>query len=100
MTDIRRTLLWVVFTMSLVLLWDGWNKHTGQPSLFGRDTRPAAGAAAPVQPPGAAAGSVPSAATIAAAAASSPAIGTPPSAGAPATAASPTVTVTTDVPLI
>jgi hypothetical protein len=25
MTDIRRTILWVVFTMSLVLLWDGWN---------------------------------------------------------------------------
>ena len=35
MTDMRRTLLWVVFTMSLVLLWDAWNKHTGQPSLFG-----------------------------------------------------------------
>ncbi len=35
MTDIRRTLLWVVFTMSLVLLWDAWNKHTGQPSIFG-----------------------------------------------------------------
>ena len=35
MNDIRRTLLWVVFTMSLVLLWDGWNKHTGQPSFFG-----------------------------------------------------------------
>jgi YidC/Oxa1 family membrane protein insertase len=35
MTDMRRTLLWVVFTMSLVLLWDAWNKHTGQPSIFG-----------------------------------------------------------------
>ena len=35
MTDIRRTLLWVVFTMSLVLLWDAWQKHTGQPSMFG-----------------------------------------------------------------
>ena len=35
MTDIRRTLLWVVFSMSLVLLWDAWNKHNGQPSLFG-----------------------------------------------------------------
>ena len=34
MTDIRRILLWVVFTMSLVLLWDAWNKHTGQPSFF------------------------------------------------------------------
>ena len=35
MTDMRRTLLWVVFAMSLVLLWDAWNKHTGAPSLFG-----------------------------------------------------------------
>ena len=34
MTDIRRTVLWVVFTMSLILLWDGWQKHNGQPSMF------------------------------------------------------------------
>ena len=34
MTDMRRTFLWVVFTMSLVLLWDGWNKHNGKPSMF------------------------------------------------------------------
>ena len=35
MTDIRRTLLWVVFSVSLFLLWDAWNKHNGQPSFFG-----------------------------------------------------------------
>jgi YidC/Oxa1 family membrane protein insertase len=35
MTDMRRTLLWVVFSMSLFLIWDAWNKHNGQPSLFG-----------------------------------------------------------------
>ena len=47
MTDIRRTLLWVVFSMSLVLLWDAWNKHNGQPSLFGAaPPRPAASGAA------------------------------------------------------
>ncbi|MDE2626407.1 MAG: membrane protein insertase YidC [Burkholderiales bacterium] len=34
MTDIRRTLLWVVFSMSLFLIWDAWNKHNGQPSFF------------------------------------------------------------------
>ena len=45
MTDMRRTLLWVVFTMSLVLIWDAWNKHTGQPSFFGGAPRPAATAA-------------------------------------------------------
>ena len=48
MTDIRRTLLWVVFTMSLVLLWDAWNKHTGQPSIFGpTGAKPAASAPPP-----------------------------------------------------
>ena len=49
MTDMRRTLLWVVFTMSLVLLWDAWNKHSGQPSIFGGGARPAASASAPPQ---------------------------------------------------
>ncbi len=34
MTDMRRTLLWVVFSMSVFLIWDAWNKHTGQPSFF------------------------------------------------------------------
>ena len=43
MTDTRRTILWVVFTMSLFFLWDAWNKHTGQPGLFGAP-RPAASA--------------------------------------------------------
>jgi len=46
MTDMRRTLLWVVFTMSLVLLWDGWNKHNGQPTLFGAPIATAASAPA------------------------------------------------------
>ena len=34
MTDMRRTLLWVVFSMSLFLIWDAWNKHEGRPSFF------------------------------------------------------------------
>ena len=34
MTDMRRTLLWVVFSMSLFLIWDAWNKHNGHPSMF------------------------------------------------------------------
>jgi YidC/Oxa1 family membrane protein insertase len=56
MTDMRRTLLWVVFTMSLVLLWDAWQKHTGQPSMFGGPARPAATAADPNAAPAAASG--------------------------------------------
>ena len=56
MTDIRRTLLWVVFTMSLVLLWDAWNKHSGQPSIFGPSSARPAASAPPLAttPPGAA----------------------------------------------
>lgn len=98
MTDIRRTLLWVVFTMSLVLLWDGWNKHIGQPSMFSPSVRPAATAA----PASAAAAAVPQAgvpvasSTGAAPAASSPGAGAVP---APATAstAGETTTITTDL---
>jgi len=48
MTDIRRTLLWVVFTLSLLYLYDAWNRHTGQPSLFHPTVeQPAAAGAAP-----------------------------------------------------
>ena len=34
MNDIRRTMLWVVFSMSLIFLWDAWQKHNGHPSMF------------------------------------------------------------------
>jgi len=34
MTDMRRTLLWVVFSMSLFLIYDAWNKYNGHPSFF------------------------------------------------------------------
>ncbi len=104
MTDIRRTLLWVVFTMSLVLLWDAWNKHTGQPSLFGpAPSAPVAGAPG-TAPAAASANGVPQAAAVPspstasqatpAATASAAAAPTGPAAAAPA---SPTVTITTDV---
>ncbi len=99
MTDMRRTILWVVFLMSLVLLWDAWGKHTGQPSLFGSLLRPPASAAKPA----------PSAATASASAVGVPsAIAVPSASGAVAAApalpttraAVPTgeqVTLTTDV---
>ena len=54
MTDMRRTILWVVFTMSLVLLWDAWNKHNGHPSMFS-PSRPAATSSAPPSQPAASA---------------------------------------------
>ena len=34
MTDFRRTLLLVVFTMSLLMLFDKWRVYQGEPSLF------------------------------------------------------------------
>jgi YidC/Oxa1 family membrane protein insertase len=34
MTDIRRMILWGVFLVSLLMLWDAWNRHNGQPSMF------------------------------------------------------------------
>jgi YidC/Oxa1 family membrane protein insertase len=89
MTDMRRTLLWVVFSMSLFLIYDAWQKHNGHPSFFSpvpaKVAAPAASAAGGLPTPTAA-----NQATGAAAAAP----------GAPAGAA-PTVaertTITTDV---
>jgi YidC/Oxa1 family membrane protein insertase len=103
MTDMRRTLLWVVFTMSLVLLWDAWLKHTGQPPIFGapRAAAPAAAGSAPAAGvPAAATGAaaVPSAAAVPAAvpgaAGTAAAVPAPPTAPA---AASEKVVITTDV---
>ena len=70
MTDIRRSILWVVFSASLFLIWDAWNKHTGQPSFFGPP--PPARVAAPATVPASSAG-----------------LPTPSTAAAPATAAAP-----------
>lgn len=33
--QIQRTILWVIFTLSLFLLWDAWQRHQGGPSMFG-----------------------------------------------------------------
>ncbi|OWQ88573.1 membrane protein insertase YidC [Roseateles aquatilis] len=88
MTDIRRTILWVVFTMSLVLLWDGWQRHNGQPSLF--HPAPAKTASAPAGPASAASAVT---AALPAAAGASAAAGVP---AAPAVQ-SQFVTITTDV---
>ncbi len=36
--DIKRTVLWVVFSLSLLMLWDAWTRYNGGPSLFAPDT--------------------------------------------------------------
>jgi YidC/Oxa1 family membrane protein insertase len=95
MNDMRRTLLWVVFSMSLFLIWDAWNKHTGQPSLFGpAPASKATAASSPSAGPSASGIPVPTAAPAPSVAA--PAV---PTAAAPSPAAvtAETVTITTDL---
>ena len=60
MNDIRRTILWVIFGFSMVLLWDQWQVYTGKSATFFPTGKPAATAQAPAAgassvPPGAAA---------------------------------------------
>ena len=47
MNDIRRTILWVIFGFSMVLLWDQWQIHNGHQATFFPKTQPAAAAKAP-----------------------------------------------------
>ncbi len=103
MTDIRRTILWVVFTMSLVLLWDAWNKHNGHPTMFGaRLPAPAAAGASPTAGvPGTvagvpAAGPVPGASAAGGQAAALPGVAAAAGAATAALAGA-QVTITTDV---
>jgi YidC/Oxa1 family membrane protein insertase len=51
----QRTILWVIFTMSLLFLWDAWQRHQGQPSMFG-GSAPASTQTAPAPAAGAASG--------------------------------------------
>lgn len=95
MTDIRRTILWVIFGFSLVMLWDQWQVYNGRQATFFPSGKPAATATAPAtpaQPPGNA--SIPSLATGAAA---TPPGGVPGTTTTPATAPRERITVTTDV---
>jgi YidC/Oxa1 family membrane protein insertase len=47
MNDIRRSILWVIFGFSMVLLWDKWQIHNGQPATFFTQPAPATAATAP-----------------------------------------------------
>lgn len=53
MNDIRRTILWVIFGFSLVLLWDQWQVFNGNKPTFLPSSKPAATAAAPANAPAA-----------------------------------------------
>ena len=94
----QRAILWVVFSMSLLFLWDGWQKSQGQPSILGGFVKsdqnvPAAAGSNPKAPAAKTDASVPSASTSATAPA---AAGTPP-ANAPATQNTRTLTLANEV---
>ncbi|HZH05590.1 MAG TPA: membrane protein insertase YidC [Lautropia sp.] len=70
MMQTQRTILWVIFVMSLLFLWDSWQKHNGRQSLFGgpppsSQSAPGAGGlpAQPGQSSGAGDATIPSAPT-------------------------------------
>lgn len=99
MTDIRRTILWVIFGFSLVMLWDQWQVYNGKQATFFPSAKPVATAPAPGAPasaPGAVPGtaSVPTTSTTAAA---TPPGGAPTTQGATPAAPRERITVTTDV---
>jgi YidC/Oxa1 family membrane protein insertase len=45
MNDIRRTILWVIFGFSIVLLWDQWQVYSGRQATFFPKAAPALTAA-------------------------------------------------------
>ena len=83
MNDIRRSILWVVFGFSMVLIWDKWQVHNGKaPTFFPSSAVTAPAAAAGAAP--ATNASVPAASAAAAAPGASPTTPAAPDAGAPA----------------
>jgi YidC/Oxa1 family membrane protein insertase len=96
MNDIRRSILWVVFGLSMVLIWDKWQIHNGQKPTFFPGSAPvtatAPGTAAPAAPT--ADGSLPAATTPGSATA---AVGEMPAGAPAAAAAAQRHVVTTDV---
>jgi YidC/Oxa1 family membrane protein insertase len=85
----KRTILWIVFAVSLVILWNEWLVSTGKPSMFA--PAPAKTAAAPAKP-----GSANVPAPVGAAATSA-APGAVTAEGTPAPIKTEIVTITTDV---
>ncbi len=89
--DIKRTVLWVIFSFALIMLWNGWGVYSGKPSIFAPPPPKVASASASAN------ASAGASATTSASASSS--------AGATATAGtdaapfikSETITITTDV---
>jgi YidC/Oxa1 family membrane protein insertase len=98
MTDIRRTILWVIFGFSLVMLWDQWQVYNGRPATFFPSGKPAATAKAPANGASAAAAATgPASVPGAVAAAPAPGVAVPPTQGPAPAAARERIFVSTDV---
>jgi YidC/Oxa1 family membrane protein insertase len=85
MNDIRRSILWVIFGFSLIMLWDAWQVHNGRPATFLPKPDMAATATAPGASPASPASSVPSASVPAASGAPTGTAAGVPAANAPST---------------
>ena len=102
MNDIRRTILWVIFGFSMVLLWDQWQVYNGKQATFFPSAKPpvvsaAPAATGPASVPQSAPSGVP--APVGSTATATPAAvpGTSVPAAAPTAAPRERFTVTTDV---
>jgi YidC/Oxa1 family membrane protein insertase len=92
MNDIRRTILWMVFGFSMVMLWDKWQVHNGaKPTFFPAPVQQSAATPADVSKPAAGNTGVPAPVAVAA-----PGV-VPVTAPAVASAPKETFEVTTDV---
>jgi YidC/Oxa1 family membrane protein insertase len=58
-SQVQRAILWVVFGMSIVLLWDKWQLSQGQPSMFGPPPAKVEAPATPAAPAASANADVP-----------------------------------------
>ena len=61
MNDIRRSILWVVFGLCMVLIWDKWQIHNGKQPTFFPSAKPPAAAAPAASTPAAVPAAVPAA---------------------------------------
>ena len=100
MNDIRRTVLWVIFGFSMVLLWDQWQVHNGKQATFFPSAKPPVTAQAPAAgassvPPASATAAATPPATTATPAAASP--GAVPATGNAPTPSAQKIVVTTDL---
>ena len=100
--DIQRTILWIIFGMSLLFLYDNWSRYQGRPSMFGAPPTQAPAPAKSAAEAAASGAPVPGRDTAIPAApaqpgAPAPATGAPPGGATPAVALPERVRIETDL---